>query len=327
LTGTINEQIRTQISLLLNQRVKIFAVTNYSNGPRQIGSPREIEAVVTGFLTLKRLPLRSTFTAAAAPTSPSKITHSEGQFFEFNNVTHTDGYLVLRSETPMKVGQRLTALIEDSSGNVTPAISGLSLTRNRHDLTTSSSAMWVDTPGLATNWIASALEQIEESLLRKPLRISEGEKIRLFKLKSQPGASEKFASIRFDTIRPASSNTNATVQARSVYPLGRGFILHFEANVPDGYRLEGLCDPPENGAEARLNVSRIHGKDNYDAMWTFDAMEAKSLNEAFGGVLTNQLNELARAPIQLRPGESKTIFAFKAPSREFRAVLKLATPE
>jgi serine/threonine protein kinase len=303
-------EIRRVVEIRRGQRSELFALTNSDN------------KVFRAFLELTPFP-GATNQQPATGQIPAT---ADKKSFEFNSATPADGYLVLRSETPMKVGQRLTALIEDSSGNVTPAISGLSLTRNRHDLTTSSSAMWMDTPGLATNWIASALEQIEDSMLRKPLHISEGQKIRLFKLKSQPGVSEKFASIRFDTIRPG-SNTNATIQARSVYPLGRGFILHFEANVPDGYRLEGLCDPPENGAEARLNVSRINGKDNYDAMWTFDAMEAKSLNEAFGGALTNQLNELRRAPIQLRPGESKTVFTFKAPSREFRAVLKLATPE
>jgi serine/threonine protein kinase len=299
------------LKIFRGERAELFSLTNID------------KKVFRAFLELTAFP-SGTNQQRAIDQTPAQ---SAKKSFEFNNVTHTDGYVVLRSETPMQVGQRLTALIEDSSGNTTRSISGLTLVRNHNELTTSSSAMWVNAPGLASNWIPSALEQINDAVLRKPLQLAEGETIRVFKLKSEPGASEKFASIRFDTIRSADPNATAHIQPRSVYPLRHGFTFFMEAHIPDGYRLEALCDPPENGTEARLEVSRIQGKDNYHAMWSFDALQPDNLTEPFGATLTNQFNQLAKTSIQLTPGESKTIFTFKTPSREFRAVLKLATPE
>jgi hypothetical protein len=318
-----SERFTNSVVTLTTDALDVFAITNSADKTK----------VWRGFIKMIPVDQERAFSPATETPKPSTVdmglsltTGTPTKIFEFNSVTNASNYVVLRTEVPMPVGQSLTALIEDSSGNTTRAISGLTVLHTRDETNTSSSLMWHAPDGAATNWVDSALQQIKESVLGRQFKISEGQNIRVFKFQSARPGAEKFASFRFENKHPAHPIPPTTLNVRSVFPMSHGFILNFEGDVPDGCRLEALCNPRENGTEGRFESSYIHGTYHYHAMWTFEGMQTERLSEPLGTTLTNQVKELKRAPIRISAGESKTVFTIKTPSKEYRAILKLAAP-
>jgi hypothetical protein len=150
--------------------------------------------------------------------------------------------------------------------------------------------------------------------------------MRLFPLRTTPGSVEQFAAIRYESVQPSHTEKSATVRVRSASAYPSGLIFNFDADVPPGYRLEALCDPKHNGAEARMNLGNHGSGDHYSASWHYDNLRGQNLAD-LQHYLKSAATGLTHDKFAIDAGQSKTIFKFKATSGdEFPVILKLRSP-
>ncbi|HUS34881.1 MAG TPA: serine/threonine-protein kinase, partial [Verrucomicrobiae bacterium] len=300
---------KEKFELKLGEPLQIFAFTN--------GTGLIYEAL------LELIPLRAQLTSPATASASSAAPGAKT--FEFTSVTNSDDYIVLQSETPLEVGKNLIALIEDSIGKTNHSVSGTIIRHTPNETHISSQLMWKMPEGSPTNWIQNTIQKIRDTIIAKPIRLAEGETMRVFQLRSTPGFVEQFASLRYESVRPSADQKSAIVHVRSASIIPSGLIFYFDAEVPPGYRLEAECDP-DNPEEARMHLSRIFGKNHYNAMWTFENLRGQNLVDV-RSYLTNSSTELTQGKFAIDAGQSKTIFKFKTTSGdEFPVILKLRSP-
>jgi serine/threonine protein kinase len=301
-----------QVTLQTNIAMPVFAITN------------GYDRVMRGYLAI--VPLGVTNLPAARSGSEPASTTSAAKIFEFNSVTNSDNYIVLQSETPIEVGKSLVALVEDSTGKTNRAISGLTVRHTPNETHTTAQLMWKIPDGSPTNSIADTMQKIRETIVAKPIQLSEGESRRLFDLRSVPGSVQQFAAVRYESVASSKTQTTGTVRIRSTFPMRNGLILNFDADVPPGYRLEAESDPSAGDSDVRLDCSNIGGHNYYNAVWMFQDMSPQDSAD-IRTVVTNTATWLKEETFAIDVGRTNPIYNFRTTSgRQFPLILKLHSP-